>query len=126
MRKQFYHEDLLETVISAVNCSGQELSLDECVFEPVPPKTFNRNDAGVVCQDLDTLYANCTTGNVRLVNGTNKLEGRVEVCINHAWGTVCDSTFSEDEASIICNLLGHPHNGELLVNMLKVHLILFL
>lgn len=85
----------------------------------------SRNDAGVVCQDLDTLDADCTTGSVRLVNGTNKLEGRVEVCLNNAWGTVCDSTFSEDEASIICNSLPYPHNGTFyetsLLNISLVH-----
>ncbi|ORU94766.1 MAG: hypothetical protein A6F71_09615 [Cycloclasticus sp. symbiont of Poecilosclerida sp. M] len=109
--KQFYFEDFLDTVILAVNCSGQESSLDKCAFNPAPPGLSNRNDAGVVCQDVDTLAANCTTGAVRLENGTTLLEGRVEVCVNNAWGTICHDTFSEEEAVIICNLLPYQFNG---------------
>ena len=54
----------------------------------------------------------CTDGEVRLMNGTNTLEGRLEVCINRAWGTVCSADISEDEATVICSQLGVVFNGE--------------
>ncbi len=57
------------------------------------------------------MEANCTDGDVRLVNGTNPFEGRVELCVNKAWGTSCESGFNERDADIICNQLGHPYNG---------------
>lgn len=50
------------------------------------------------------------------MNGSNPLEGRVEICINNAWGTVCDNHFGQDDADVICNQLdeqmGIMHNGK--------------
>ena len=60
--------------------------------------------------------ANCTTGEHRLVNGTNPLEGRVEICINNAWGTVCSTSFSGDEAEVICRNLGYLPPGNVLAH----------
>ncbi len=57
---------------------------------------------------------NCSDGDIRLVNGSNPLEGRVEVCFNRAWGTVCSSRFDEDDSNIICNQLSLPYSGELI------------
>ncbi len=50
------------------------------------------------------------------MDGNNDLEGRVEVCINNAWGTVCDNVFSESESDVICRQvvqqMGTRHNGK--------------
>ena len=57
--------------------------------------------------------ANCIDYDIRLVNGStvDPLEGRVEVCINNAWGTICDTGFGINDAEVICRLLGHPFSG---------------
>ena len=52
-----------------------------------------------------TLEADCNDGDLRLVNGSNPLEGRVEICLNRAWGTICDSGFEQAEADVVCTQL---------------------
>ena len=54
----------------------------------------------------------CTNGDIRLVNGTNDYEGRVEVCWNWMWGTVCDDFWSPFDAIVACRHLGFPTTGE--------------
>ena len=62
--------------------------------------------------DSSTQMSVCTHGKVRLVNGPTSIEGRVEVCINNAWGTVCHNEFSSEDARVICRTVGLPAQGE--------------
>lgn len=65
--------------------------------------------------EQNTQRANCSTGSVRLgdirVVG-NTAEGRVEVCINQAWGTVCNTNFDQEDAGTVCEITGgYLRNG---------------
>ena len=59
-----------------------------------------------VCTGTSTPASNCTDGALRLVGGTNPAEGRVEICINNAWGTVCDDGFTREDALVVCRQVG--------------------
>ena len=61
-----------------------------------------------------TGMSSCTIGDVRLVDGDRKMEGRVEVCSNGAQGAVYDSTgWSFSDAQVTCRQRGYPSECEL-------------
>ena len=54
----------------------------------------------------------CQNGDIRLVGGTTIYEGRMEVCWNETWGTVCDDYWSSADAIVACRQLGFLTTGE--------------
>ena len=54
----------------------------------------------------------CTDGDLRLVGGASKLEGRVEVCYNNQWGAVCDNYWTTSDATVVCKQLGFLSFGK--------------
>jgi hypothetical protein len=54
----------------------------------------------------------CEFGQIRLVDGDSTLSGRVEVCVNNSWNTVCDMSWSNADTAVSCRQLGHSADGE--------------
>ena len=109
-----------------LNCSGSEESLFNCTYNQFAGYyCSNYDDASVICQCkaslyivlhvlppclsvvTDVTYSNCSNGAVRLTGGSNQYEGRVELCVNGVWGSVCDSGWDNREASTVCRQLGY-------------------
>lgn len=63
-----------------------------------------------ICSGNLTVGEDCVTGSVRLIGLEDEragtIEGRVEVCINNAWGTVCSNSFTSEDAGTVCDNLG--------------------
>ena len=58
----------------------------------------------IICNEIGC-FVGCTYGDIRLVDGSNIYEGRVEVCVNNRWGTVCDDQWGASDAEVVCGQL---------------------
>lgn len=63
------------------------------------------------------MSGNCEDGQVRLVEGITDeenlwMDGRLEICINNAWGTICNNSFRVIDAQVACGqLIGFGTEG---------------
>lgn len=53
----------------------------------------------------------CANGELRLMGGSTDMEGRVEICINETWGTICDESWGTMDAQVACRSLGFSYMG---------------
>lgn len=81
-----------------VNCSANNSALWQCPARARGENDcFHKEDAGVICSEHKA---------IKLVNGANPCQGRVEVFFNGTWGTVCEDFFGDENARVVCAHLG--------------------
>ena len=114
-------------------CYSARNSLFDCYSAPeYIPNISHENDAGVRCErkysfchygpELPYYFfiVPCQNGDIRLVGSTDPLVGRVELCVNKTWGTICDDYWDNDDAKVVCRQVGFPGEG-LQVSKLQSH-----
>ena len=59
-----------------------------------------------------SVTAPCHSGDVRLAGSSDPLRGRVEVCVNETWGTICEEFWDTNDTSVLCRQLGFSAEGK--------------
>ncbi|XP_075408213.1 scavenger receptor cysteine-rich type 1 protein M130-like [Tenrec ecaudatus] len=84
-------------------CHGNESALWDCRHQEWGKHNCDHaEDVGVICLDGADL-------SLRVVEGTTKCSGRLEVKFQGEWGTVCDDSWDSNDAAVACRQLGCPH-----------------
>ena len=101
-------------LIHNMMCTGYESSLEQCSNQTLSPSSssyLSSPVASVICQGNTTTRHECRSGDLRLGGGQSENEGRVEVCVEGFWGTVCDGGWGQREAVVVCRQSGFGAKG---------------
>ena len=115
-----YDGNRVYTITNQIDCTGNEYQLRDCLSDGFQFRK-QTNIATVTCREsvfsiqsvFLSVITDCTNEAMRLVSGPSNREGRVEVCVDGRWGTVCGEGWGDTEAGLVCASLGFPREGKL-------------
>ncbi|XP_033506993.2 scavenger receptor cysteine-rich domain-containing group B protein [Epinephelus lanceolatus] len=108
-------------LLDNVDCRGSETDLSSCrSLDWGIHNCYHYEDVGVTCkepavvgergsEDRTTLpheSSGLRDGTIRLMNGKDACQGRVEIYYLGKWGTVCDDDWDLDNAHVVCQQMG--------------------
>ncbi len=119
-----FGQGTIPIAISSVGCAGNEATLLDCPYHA--SSCSHSQDAGVRCHVrtgkcnstrkrvilLINCQIDCSDGDIRLEGSSRSLQGRVEVCYDGVWGTVCNSLWNKADATVVCRQLGYSSSGK--------------
>jgi hypothetical protein len=88
-------------ILDDVRCRGSESSLIQC------PNTGIANHNCVHYEDIVLDCRGCIETKVRLFGGKTPYDGRVEICVNDHWVSLCAENWDDRHAAVVCRQLGH-------------------
>ncbi|XP_070700259.1 scavenger receptor cysteine-rich domain-containing group B protein [Pempheris klunzingeri] len=108
-------------LLDNVDCRGSEADLSQCRNQGLGVHNcYHYEDVGVTCREAAVVgtkgsedrttppreNSSLRDGTIRLVNGQNACQGRVEIFHHGKWGTVCDDDWGLDNARVVCQQIG--------------------
>ncbi len=114
------------SLVSNISCTSFEDRLNKCTINKQTEcmkqcpsilglhcygNVYNLYYNYIILRSLCIVPGDCTEGSIRLVDGIIEQEGRVEVCINGVWGSICDDGWDKTDAHIVCKQMGFSSLG---------------
>jgi len=109
---------------AGVRCTGKStLYNDFILHKPVKSHVINLVSIStrvlypvillpLVITYIGVLVGLCSDGDLRLRGGNTSSEGRLEICYNKIWGTICNTIWNQINAAVACLQLGFSSMGE--------------
>ncbi|XP_071486159.1 scavenger receptor cysteine-rich domain-containing group B protein-like [Diadema antillarum] len=88
--------------LERISCTGTESQLTSCdIAEWGTSNCGHSEDVGIKCSRNEQ-----KEGDLRLVNSALPDQGRLEIFHDYEWGTICDYSWSMEDAEVACRQLG--------------------